>query len=104
MSKLLDSNGFTIRKQKLTVAFAALWIGDIVTTIAFTAKHGLDMEANPLMRWVLTELGNGGFVVIKLVPLILWFALAGRMATWLHVSAVALMLPIVIVNSLVAWY
>lgn len=104
VSWLLDSNGFTPKKQALAVAFAFLWTADVVTTIAFTTKHGLEMEANPLMREVIAELGYGGFSLIKLAVLIMWFALAGRMATWLLVGAVAVMLPIVIVNSIVAWY
>lgn len=79
----------------LNAVFAATWVADTVLTLMFTGMHGVAAEANPIMRWVLVELGVMGFVGIKAATLGLWLSVSQYAPRWISWALVVIMLPVV---------
>jgi hypothetical protein len=89
-------------KALLTLAFGCLWIADACVTGVFVKKHGLEMEANPIMRWVLEQWGFGGMMMVKFVVLSFWIALHQRAHWGIHVALNVLMATVVCMGIIVA--
>lgn len=89
-------------KGLLTLAFATLWIADTAFTTEFVQEQGLQMEANPIMAWVIAMYGISTFTVVKLVILAVWVMLQKKAHIALHVGLVVIMLPVVYAGFIVA--
>ncbi len=89
----------SVAKRWALGVFSALQVGDLVTTLYATAKWGTDLEANPLMRWVLDNAGAGGLIVVKVAVIAGLWGLRKHIATWVPVGACAIMVPVVALNT-----
>lgn len=83
--------------------FTATQLGDMITTLIFTTRWGTEMEGNPLMRWVLENWGAGGFIALKLGVIAAMWGLRNHIATWIPVAASIMMVPVLYMNSVVAF-
>lgn len=63
--------------------FALLWSLDAVLSFLMVAQHGLELEANPAMRWVMESAGLFGFLTVKWAVLLFVLYLAPYMRRWL---------------------
>ena len=76
--------------------FSLLWLADTMFTIVFVGKLGYQMEANPMMRWVLMYLGYVAFVWVKFLTWAFWIYMQRHLRTlWAHAVLVVMMIPIV---------
>lgn len=87
----------------LVLLFTVLWVLDTVFTIIFTMLGGLELEANPLLQYVITYTGYQGFVFVKLIPLVLWLMFAYHARLWIHVMLNAIMVTPVLWGGIMAW-
>lgn len=93
---------FSTPKYVLTLAFGTLWMLDTLFTAEFVREQGLQMEANPIVAWVIATYGINTFIVWKLVVLAVWFLLFNKVSIWVHIVLTALMLPVVYMGFLAA--
>lgn len=89
-------------KELLTLAFSGLWIADAIATAAFVNKHGLEMEANPIVRWVMEQWSVGGLFMMKFVVLAFWIAVANRAHWGIHAALNVIMAIVVCMGIIVA--
>lgn len=89
-------------KPKLIKAFTSLWLADTAATALFVYKYGVEMEANPIMAWVLENTGYTGFILWKLITLAFWLLLSKRINIIIHWSLCIIMVPVVIAGVQVA--
>lgn len=89
-------------KSVLTLAFAVLWIADAALTAEFVQEQGLQMEANPIVAWVITTYGITAFIWVKMVILAAWVLLQKHAHIAIHVVLVVIMLPVVYMGWIVA--
>lgn len=76
------------RYERYEDEFVALWIiatatygvGDIVTTIAVFYFHPVVSEANPLLRWLMSNFDLAGLVGLKLVVFVAFIAISVEIA------------------------
>lgn len=90
-------------KTTLTASFAALWLADTALTIKFVMEQGVEMEAHPVMRYVLSEWGYPEFVAVKLAVLLFWLMLANRVHWGIHAALNVMMIVIVCMGTIVAF-
>lgn len=57
---------------------------DMIFTYMFVQRDGVHMEANPVVRMVIESFGLEGFVIMKLVLIAVWLAVAEEAKPWLH--------------------
>lgn len=81
--------------SRINACFIALWISDVILTVLWAMMHGFEAEANPIMRWVLMNLGVTGFVGIKLAVLGVWLSVVDHLPRWFRVLFVCLLAPVV---------
>lgn len=89
-------------KVVLTLAFGTLWLLDTAFTAEFVQEQGLQMEANPLVAWVIATYGIPAFVAWKLAVLVVWFLLYKKTHIAIHVGLIMIMLPVVYLGFLAA--
>lgn len=93
--------------DRLRVSLAVLWILDIIFTLIFVNIGGLDVEANPLIRFVFEYSGNLGFIIVKLATL--WFfcyIISIQKIVWVKPVTIMLnliMVPVVIMGAMTAY-
>jgi hypothetical protein len=76
--------------------FAALWSLDAILSSIMVTRYGTDMEANPVMLFVMVEAGLLGFLAIKAAILCVWLYLAPYVRPWLlWAVTVAMAWPVV---------
>lgn len=85
-------------------AFAILWLLDIITTMMFVHRFGVDMEGNPLMHWVIQNLGWIGFCAVKLAALgALAYITPYMRRPWPLQLLTAVMVPVIALNLMVCF-
>jgi hypothetical protein len=89
-------------KELLTLTFSMLWVADAITTAAFVNKHGLEMEANPIVRWVMEQWSVGGLFMFKFVVLAFWISVAQKAHWGIHVALNVIMAVVVYMGIIVA--
>lgn len=89
-------------KELLTLAFSGLWIADAIVTAAFVNKHGLEMEANPVVRWVMEQWSVGGLFMFKFVVLAFWISVAQKAHWGIHAALNVIMAIVVCMGVVVA--
>jgi hypothetical protein len=89
-------------KLLLTLTFGILHVADAVVTGAFVNKHGLDMEANPLMHYIIANYGFGGMFMFKFVTLALWVCVAQKAHWGIHAALNVIMFIVVCMGIIVA--
>lgn len=85
------------------IILSVLWLLDTVFTLVFVHKHGFVMEANPLMRWALYNLGFFGFIVIKFYAFVPLFLLRQHIHNLIFVCLILILIPVVVMGALVAF-
>lgn len=83
----------------MLIAFASLWACDTALTLIFTSAGGTELEANPVMRYML-DIGPLTFVSVKWTLALPYMLLWKRNPLWLHSTVVAIMLYAVILGGL----
>ena len=71
-----------------------LWLVDTIATTLFVSAGGTELEANPLMRYVIERWGLLSFVILKLAILVYWQVLSDRIPTMMHVVLSLFLLPV----------
>lgn len=89
-------------KPALTLAFGSLWIADMALTAEFVQEQGIQMEANPIVAWVIVTYGITAFIWVKLVILAVWLLLHKRVHVGIHAALVVIMLPVVYMGFVIA--
>lgn len=89
-------------KTLLTLTFGCLWIADAIATAAFVNKHGLEMEANPVVRWVMEQWSVGGLFMFKFVVLAFWISVAQKAHWGIHAALNVIMAIVVCMGVVVA--
>lgn len=82
-------------KELLMFWFIVLWMADIVLTYGFVSKHGIQAEANPLMRYVIQHGGWEVFALVKVAVAVFWVAVAKHAHILIHAALVAIMVVVV---------
>lgn len=72
-------------KTFLLLAFAIMWIADTLFTTHFVLNHGVELEANPVMHYVIKEYGLLVFMFLKATVLGAWGGLFQYTKVWHHV-------------------
>lgn len=93
----------TVAKTACAAAFSVLWMADTVCTSVFVAKYGVEMEANPVMRWLIATHGILSFIGVKLFLLAFILALKQHVKTWVYAALAVLLLPVSIAGAIVAF-
>lgn len=93
------------RLDKLLLAFLflLLWGLDGALTIRFVSMYGLEAEANPFVRYVMSNWGEDGLLWVKSLTGTLWALLHQRAKVWVHVATIIVMVPVVALGFLVAF-
>jgi arginine exporter protein ArgO len=60
-------------KKNLFITFTLLWIIDALLTVSFITQFGVEMEANPLIRWIISHFGFAGLWIVKITTWYFWF-------------------------------
>lgn len=89
-------------KLLLTLSFGILHMADAIVTGAFVNKHGLEMEANPLMYYIIANYGFGGMFIFKFATLALWIMVAQKAHWGIHAALNVIMLIVVCMGIVVA--
>lgn len=80
-----------ITMNVLRVVMAVLWLLDTVLTSIFVNLGGIELEANPLVRYIFESAGTAGFVVTKLLVLsFFWYATRQDNRPWVWWATLAL--------------
>lgn len=74
------------------------WLVDTISTVLFVTAGGTELEANPLMRWLMEQWGIGAFVALKLAILTYWQVLSDRIPTVTHVFLSAVLFYVACLN------
>lgn len=85
--------------KTLFYIFTLVWLMDFVLTVAFTIKLGVDMEANPVVKWVIMELGYLGFALFKLITWLAWKRLYEE-AHWIITAIFVTITSVAVILSL----
>lgn len=89
-------------KALLTLSFLFLWGMDAIVTSHFIAKHGIEMEANPIVRAIIEQWGMNGMYVFKWAVALLWAPLHQKAHWGIHVALNVIMLIVVCMGIIVA--
>lgn len=90
--KECERNNLT--KFVLLMVFCILWSADTLFTVIFVGRYGVEMEANPLMKWVMVEFGVLSFTLLKLFIMYAW--------SWIYMYARVLYHWIIIIPTGIA--
>lgn len=79
----------------LMAAFCALKVMDVASTVYFVDNLGVDMEANPVMHWLISNWGLGWFVGVQAIVVAFWLSIGRLAKTWIHWALVLIHVPVV---------
>ncbi len=77
-----------------------LWVSDTIATCVFVSVGGVELEANPIMHWLIAEHGLYAFILTKLIILALWLSLANKIHWVIHAALGVILFPIVCMGIL----
>lgn len=89
-------------KTMLTWLFAILWALDTLITIVFVNQHDVHMEGNPVVAWVIANLGFAGFVIFKASILGWWLTVAKHAHIAIHLFFCIVTAAAVLAGTIVA--
>ena len=72
------------RRFMLWLVVLALTVIDGIFTYIFVSNFGVDLEANPVMRWVLTTFGWKGFAMYKIGATFLLLLVHDKVSEWVY--------------------
>lgn len=99
---IVDRKTVSASKTLLTLTFGCLHVADAIVTSVFVNKHGLEMEANPLMHYIIENYGFGGMFMFKFVTLALWISVAQKAHWGIHAALNVIMAIVVCMGIIVA--
>lgn len=85
------------------VLFVWLWVMDTFFTLTFIHSHGLQMEANPVVAWLVEHGGESYFVLAKAAAAFPAMLLYEHMSSKLYAFLCAAVTPAVILGGLVVF-
>ena len=93
----------TKTKNWLLALFVVLWITDTLLTMKFVKLHGVEMEANPVPRYMMQNFGLLGFGVFKVAMITPLLAIRKHVYNWLYAILILIMVPVVYAGVVVAF-
>lgn len=72
-------------KFSLLVLFIIFWLLDTVATCVFVSKLGVELEANPLMVYIITATSLSGFCTVKLLTAVPYTLIYKHVPVWISV-------------------
>lgn len=90
------------KKALFLSTFLVLWAIDTAATCRFVSVLGPDMEANPLIKWLIVNFGLWAFVYVKYAIACFWWYLHDRVHVSIHVALNLIMIPVAALGMIVA--
>ena len=94
----------TMISRIFQILFVMAWLIDTVATTIFVSVGGVELEANPVMNWLIRTHGVDTFIYTKLIILIVWNLLqfSNKFKWQYNMILCAILIPVAIMGIIVA--